>query len=155
MNNRELSRQLQVLKSLFDKVKALPEGDIEIISHWAKYLCVLTAGFIENSLSEVYIDFTARSSSSHVASFSRKVLSQIQNPKTERFIEITSSFNKSWGDDLELFVGENGRREAINSIMTNRHKIAHGESSDITYHRLRDYLSKAIEVIEFIEQQCC
>ena len=155
MNNRELSRQLQVLKSLFDKVKALPEGDIEIIAHWAKYLCVLSAGFLENSLSEVYVDFSSRASSPYVASFTRKALSQIQNPKTARFIEITSSFNNSWGENLELFVQENGRREAINAIMTHRHKIAHGKDSDISFHRLRDYLNKAIEVVEFIEKQCC
>lgn len=155
MNNRELSRQLQVLKGLFDKVKALPEGDAEIISHWAKYLCVLSAGFLENSLSEVYVDFSSRASSPHVASFTRKALSQIHNPKTGRFIEITSSFNKAWGENLELFTEDNGRREAINAIMTHRHKIAHGKDSDISYHRLRDYLSKAIEVVEFIEKQCC
>ncbi|GAI83289.1 unnamed protein product, partial [marine sediment metagenome] len=118
MNNRELSRQLQVLKSLFDKVKDLPEGNIEIISHWAKYLCVLSAGFLENSLSEVYVEFSSRASSPHVANFTRKALSQIQNPKTERFIEITSSFNKSWGENLDFFIQKNGRREAINVIMT-------------------------------------
>jgi hypothetical protein len=38
--------------------------------------------------------------------------------------------------------------------MKNRHKIAHGEKSDISYHQLRGYLDKAVEVVEFIEKQC-
>lgn len=154
MENRESSRQLQVLKGLFAKVKDLPEGDIEVLAHWAKYLCVLSAGFLENSLSEVYVEYCSKASSPHVASFAGRALRQIHNPKTGRFIEITSSFNKSWGDNLEVFVEENGRKEAINAIMTNRHKIAHGKTSDISYHRLRNYLDKAIEVLEFIEKQC-
>lgn len=154
MNNRELSRQLQILKNLFDKSKALPGEDIEMLSHWARYLCVISAGFLENSLSEVYVDFSARASSPHVAGFTRIALSRIHNPKTGTFIEITASFNKSWGESLELFVEENGRKEAINAIMTNRHKIAHGKDSDISLHRLRDYLNRAIEVVEFIENQC-
>ena len=154
MKNRELSRQLQVLKNLFGKVKDLPDEDIEIISHWAKYLCVLSAGFLENSLSEVYIDFSARAASPHVANFARESLSRIQNPRADRFIQVTSSFNKSWGDNLTSFFEENGRTEAVNAIMTHRHKIAHGQTSDISYHRLRDYFDKAVEIVEFIERQC-
>lgn len=155
MHNRELSRQLQVLESLFDKVDEVAGRDIEIVSHWARYLCVLSAGFLENSLAEVYIDFSSRASSPHVASFTRKALSRIHNPKTERFIEITTSFDKSWGERLRLFVEENGRKEAINAIMTHRHRIAHGKDSDISFHRLRDYLKHSVEVVEFIEKQCC
>ena len=154
MNNRELSRQLQILKSLFDKVDDVADGDIEIISHWAKYLCVLSAGFLENSLIEVYVHFSTSASSPHVASFTRTALSHIQNPNSSRFVETANSFNKTWGENLEIFLDDKGRREAINAIMANRHKIAHGKNSDISFHRLRDYLGKAIEVIEFIETQC-
>lgn len=156
MNNRELSRQLQTLKSLFDKTKGFSEKDIEIevISHWAKYLCVLSAGFLENALTEVYVEFSAKAASPHVANFARASLSRISNPNAEIFFQVTSSFKKSWGDELQIFLEEDGRKEAINAIMKNRHKIAHGKKSDISYHWLRDYFDKAVEVIEFMEQQC-
>jgi len=154
MKNRELSRQLQVLKNLFGKIKAFPAEDEEIISDWAKYLCVLSAGFLENSLSEVYVEFSAKAASPNVANFARASLSRIHNPNAEVFFQVASSFNKSWGDDLQIFLEENGRKEAVNAIMKNRHKIAHGKKSDISFHRLRDYLSKAVEVVKFIEKQC-
>jgi hypothetical protein len=157
MNNRELSRQLQILRSLFDKTQDFIDRDmeIEIISHWAKYLCVLSAGFLENSLTEIYVDFSSRAASPHVANFARESLLRIYNPKSDRFIKVTNSFDKSWGDNLTAFFEENGRKEAVNAIMTHRHKIAHGKDSDISFHRLRDYLNKAVEVVEFIEKQCC
>jgi len=154
MKNRELSRQLQILKNLFDKVDDVTDGDIEIISHWAKYLCVLSAGFLENSLVEVYAYFSTKSSSPHVASFTRTALSRIQNPNSTRFVETANSFNKRWGENLEIFLDDNGRKEAINNIMANRHKIVHGKNSDISFHRIHEYFAKAIEVIEFIEKQC-
>jgi hypothetical protein len=50
--------------------------------------------------------------------------------------------------------GTDGRRDAINSIIANRHQIAHGETSRITLLRLKDYFSKAVQVLEFIEDQC-
>jgi len=37
--------------------------------------------------------------------------------------------------------------------MNNRHQIAHGKSSGITIARVRSYLDKAEEVLNFIEKQ--
>ena len=153
MNNQELSKQIQKLRALFDRTENASGGDIEIQSHWAKYLCVLSAGFLENALYEIYGDFCKRAASEHVANFANSSLSRIQNPKTNRFIEIASSFKKSWGEDLEAFSDEDGRKDAIDSIMTNRHLIAHGKISNISVAQLKEYLDKAIEIVDFIENQ--
>ncbi|MGA9453625.1 MAG: HEPN domain-containing protein [Verrucomicrobiia bacterium] len=55
--------------------------------------------------------------------------------------------------DLELFLESNGRKDAIDSVMNNRHQIAHGKNSGITIARVRGYLDKAEEVLNFIERQ--
>lgn len=156
MKNRELSSQLDKLKNLFGKTKDFEAKGIEIdvLSHWAKYLCVLCAGFLENSLVEIFVEFSSRSASPNVASYARTSLSQISNPKTERFFQVTNSFNRSWGDKFTAFTEENGRKEAINAIMTHRHKIAHGQSSDISFYRLSEYFAKSVEVVEFLEDLC-
>lgn len=154
MNNRELTRQVQTLKALIGKTEIVSGGDIEAQSHWAKYVCVLAAGFLENALAEVYADFCRRAASHAVANFASTALGRIHNPKTQAFIEVTQSFNKSWAENLEVFIRDDGRREAINSIMANRHLIAHGRDSGITMARVKEYFSKSLDVIEFIEQQC-
>jgi hypothetical protein len=50
MRNRDLARQKQVLDELIAKTRNATGGDVEMQSHWAKYLCVLVAGFLENAL---------------------------------------------------------------------------------------------------------
>ena len=154
MQNQELSRQLQILNNLFQRTQAASSGDIEMQAHWAKYLCILSAGFIENAIKEIYVDFAHRAASEPVANYTSSTLSRIQNPKTQRFVETANAFKRTWGDELRDFVEDNGRKEAIDSIMANRHLIAHGKNSGITLVRIRDYLDKAIEVIDFIETQC-
>ncbi len=154
MKTRELSRQLQILSSLFEKVDTITGGDMELLSHWAKYLCVLVAGFLENSLAEIYIDYSERTASPNVANFTRASLSRIHNPNSEVFSQVTQSFNKLWADSLKSFFEENGGDEAINAIMKNRHKIAHGQTSDISFHRVNGYFERATKVIEFLETQC-
>lgn len=125
-----------------------------MLSHWAKYLCVLCAGFIENALKEIYGEFARGAASKPVADYLNSILSKIQNPKTSKFLETARAFKVSWGDELEVFVNQNGRREAIDSIMNNRHLVAHGKYAGITLVQVQNYLDRAVEVIDFIETQC-
>ena len=154
MKDAGLTAQLQALRALFDRVDAACGDDMEMRAHWAKYLCVLAAGFLEIALIEVYSYYCNKGANKAVASFARRNLERIQNPKSSRFVEITAFFSKEWGDNLRQFVDDKGRKEAIDSIMTNRHMIAHGKRSDITLVRAKEYLIKSIEVVEFIEAQC-
>lgn len=154
MNNRELTRQVQALKGLIERTRTACGDDLEMQSHWAKYLCVLVAGFLENSLNEVYSDFCRRAASKPVANFAMSALSRIQNPKTNAFIEVATAFNKGWGAAIEAFLEDGGRKEAINSIMSNRHQIAHGRDSTITVARVNEYFLKCVGVVEFVEDQC-
>jgi RiboL-PSP-HEPN len=154
MQNARLSSQFQKLRDLFAKADAACGADFEMRSHWAKYLCVLSAGFLENAISEVYGDFVRGAASQPVADYAMSTLSRIQNPKTSRFLEIARQFKTSWADALENFADSSGRREAINSIMANRHEIAHGKHPGITLVQIKYYLDRAVEVVEFIEKQC-
>jgi hypothetical protein len=154
MHNQELMRQLQILQSLFNRTGLATGGDIEMQAHWAKYLCILSAGFLENALSEIYGNFVKNAASDPVANYAFSTLTKILNPKCSKFIEIASAFKAQWGEELELYVSDEGRKEALDSIMSNRHLIAHGKNSGITVARLREYLDKSVQVIEYIEEQC-
>jgi hypothetical protein len=153
MRNQELSRQLQRLNGLFGRTAAASGGDIEIQAHWARYLCVLCAGFIENAFEEIYAEFVKGAASEPVARFTIRSLEKTNNPKTLKFIDTSRAFKEAWGDELEVFVDQNGRRDAIDSIMNNRHQIAHGKSSGISVARLEEWFEKSLEVIDFIENQ--
>lgn len=156
MNNHEISRQLKALKDLLNKVDTACGTDMELRSHWAKYVCVLSAGFLENAIKAIYIEFVHRASHQPVATYASSKLTHIRNPKPGLFVETARAFKPSWGEDLGLYLQENGRGDASDSIMNNRHNIAHGRhyASGITIVRIRDYLDKSVEVIDYIEQQC-
>ncbi|MEO6192554.1 MAG: HEPN domain-containing protein [Thermoanaerobaculia bacterium] len=154
MLNRELNRQLQRLTWLFNNVPDAAKETFELQAHWGRYLCVLVAGFLENAITEVYSEFVYRVGSKPLANFISTTVARIQNPNSKRFIETAKSFRVEWGRDLEAFLSEDGRKEAIDGIMNLRHQIAHGQSAGITLARVADYLKKSVEVIEFIETQC-
>jgi hypothetical protein len=69
----------------------------------------------------------------------------------EKITIIARSFDVRWVSALEAYLEENGRKDAIDSIMNNRHQIAHGKDVGITIARASGYLHESIEVLEFIE----
>ncbi|MDJ0677822.1 MAG: HEPN domain-containing protein [Calothrix sp. MO_167.B42] len=156
MHNRKLKNQITRLRNIIDKTRDACEDDLEIQSHWAKYICIISAGFLENSIKEIYTEYAANQVSQPIANFIAAKLAQIRNPKASLFLETAAAFRPIWKDELENFLLEEERGNAIDSIINNRHLIAHGKEnqSGITVSRVKDWLDKAIEVMEFIETQC-
>jgi len=154
MHSRTLFSQHQRLTWLLDQAKHFHSEQFELQAHWARYLCVLAAGFIENALADVYSRYARSSANPSISNFVEATLGKIQNPKSSRFLETARAFNKDWEETLRDFLDMDGRREAIDSIMANRHLIAHGKDSGISLVRVSDYLVKSVQVIEFIENQC-
>ncbi|MBI5870241.1 MAG: hypothetical protein HZB44_04685 [Actinobacteria bacterium] len=154
MKSRSLVRQYQKINWLIENTEVASKEQLELQAHWGRYLCVLVAGFMENAIGEIYSDFSRQAASDAVAKYvSHKVL-RIQNPNAQRFVETASAFRVEWGKDLELFLEGNGRKAAIDAIMANRHQIAHGSDAGITVARVKDYLLKCVEVVEYLETQC-
>src|SRR5207253_249421 len=102
----------------------------------------------ENSLQVLYSTYVNKCTSEPVAKFASSKIKQIQNPRPARFFEIATGFKKDWGTNLEIYVALEGRYEAINAVMDNRHLIAHGKDSNITVHRVSEYFDKIVKVAE-------
>ena len=149
-----LVRQKQRIEWLINQARSFDGDQLELQSHWARYLCVLVAGFLENAISEVYSSYVQKCSNEQVANYVEAVLGRIQNPKSQKFLETARSFNRDWELSLNEYIEQNGRKEAIDSVMANRHLIAHGKDSGITLARLDQYFKKGVEVIDYIERQC-
>ncbi len=144
MRNRELSRQIQQLNALITRTDQASAGDVEMQSHWAKYICVLSAGLLENTLPELYAEYAQGSASPAIALYVRTSVSKIQNPKTARFIETAGAFKKEWEEELRAFADDEGRKDAVDSIMSNRHRIAHGKYRTSLWRGLRITCRRAL-----------
>jgi hypothetical protein len=153
MRNAELAKQESAIRRLIRDTSAATGGDLELQSHWAKYLCVLVAGYVENCLQVLYGSYVNKCAPAPVARFAVKKLKALQNPQAQRFIEVANGFKEIWGAELQKFVQTDGRDEAIKTIMLARHSIAHGKNSDVSVHRVLEYFDKCVEVAEFVEGQ--
>ncbi len=151
MKNRNVVSYQQRLDSLFEKVKDI--SDIELQSHWARYLCVLVSGYLETSVRVIYSEYSEKRANENVAKYVSSRLERFQSPKMGNILELTRAFNQQWAKELETAT-EGELKESVDSIVTDRHNIAHGRDIRITYARISKYYQNAIKVVELIEEQC-
>lgn len=155
MRNSGLKSQHQKISNLIQSTQEFSHEDIELQGHWAKYLCVLAVGFLENAIKEVYANYAKISAKPEVYTFTRNKLKFIRSPKASTFVSTARSFKKEWGEELDrYFENDQSAKGAIDSLINQRHLIAHGNNSSISIAQVNDYLERSIAVVEFIENQC-
>lgn len=153
MRNQTLNSQLQTLNDLLSRTHIASLGNIDLMGHWGRYLCVMTAGFLENALQILFSEYVQRHASPKVYLFAKDRLDRISNPKAGRFVETARYFDRNWAYNLDEYLNENDgvRKDAVDSIMNNRNMIVHGQTSQISVDQIRKYLPHCVQVVNFIE----
>ena len=156
MRNVRLVAQYNSILSLLERTRTATGEEAELQGHWGRYICILTAGLLENSIREIYSEYVRSASSPQVSNFAVSSLQTVFNPNANRFVQVARSFSQEWGSSLEDFLSANGgqRKDAIDSIINNRNQIAHGRITSVSVVQVMNYLQGAVEVIDFIESQC-
>ena len=149
---REIDAQRKRLDTMFDRANDLPE-DPEIKAHWAKYLCVLVCGFLENSVELCLFEYCKQRINIQIQNYVRSQLYRFQNPKMEEIIRLFGAFDPEWQGRLEIEC-EGELSDAVNSIVGNRHSIAHGGSVSLTIGGLHKYYQKALKVVDVLHRVC-
>jgi hypothetical protein len=147
----EVNRLRNRLKDAINRARSLRTVDVEIQSDLASYLCVLVSGFVETAVAELAIEHCRSRSAPSVLGYASSQLDRLQNLKSQKLVQVIGSFEKQWGVELSKFM-DGARKDALDSVVANRNKIAHGESVSLSLARITQYYEKVDEVIVFIEQ---
>ena len=151
MRNREVNQHKDRLDDLFSKVAEI--SDSELQAHWSRYLCILLSGFIETSIRSILSEYAENRASPVVSNYVQRELRRFQNPSMQRILDLLGSFSQEWAVQLSAQTTDE-KKDAINNIIGNRNRIAHGENVGISFVPLRGYYRNAVSVLELIEEQC-
>lgn len=136
----------------FARATTLTAGDIEVQADFAKYLCILVSGYVEVAVSELAIEHCRTRAAPTVHTYAASQLERLQNLNAERLLQVVGSFNPQWRTTLESFMAGQ-RKDALDSVVDLRNKIAHGESVGVTLNRIRGYYTSIKEIVDFLENQ--
>jgi len=65
---------------------------------------------------------------------------------------VVGAFEREWRAELIKFL-DGPRKDALDSVLSLRNKIAHGESVGLTYSRIQEYYLRVKEVVSFLEKR--
>jgi len=141
--------KLNNLFKLYPKIST----DTLIQSHWARYLCVLSAGYLEISVRAIFKAYAKQHAHPNIVKYVEIKLKKFQSAKMNNIIDLARTFDQAWALFLEK--EKNGELEAaVNSIVDNRHNIAHGKDTGVSFAYINEWYKKAVKLIEIIETMC-
>src|SRR5436309_8846471 len=143
-----VSRLQRRLDTTFGRAP-VPTTEIELQSDFAKYLCVLVSGFLENAVIALLLDVAQRRSAPEIALFVERQLDYWTSPTCDKIIQLLGDFSSEWRMQAEGYLVDE-RRAAVNSLVALRHKIAHGESVGTSLGQVKAYYATVLEVVAFV-----
>jgi hypothetical protein len=139
----EIDRQRKRLDATFERASKATGADPELLSDLARHLCVLVAGFLEQSVIEIALE--------HVRTHSR--LRRFTSANAQNVIDLLGSFNPDWRTDLEGYLVDQ-HKDAVNSVVNLRHTVAHGRFTGVTMAGVRSYYEAVKQVVEHCANLC-
>jgi len=140
----KIHSQQKKLDDLYNLVENIKDEEVQALM--AKFLCVRTSGFLESSLKNLINEYLHGTSPKPIESFVNNKVKRETNLKYDRLVSILESFDKEWANKLSNEITDN-QKEALNTIVSNRNNIAHGENDNISYVLIRDYYQRIKEVV--------
>lgn len=156
MNSRTATARKTKLDANFARATRLVNStpfEFELHAEYAKHLCVLTVGFVEAGLKDILRDYCkSQAAPQTIINYATYYIARIQNVKAPRLLETIGIFDIRVRDKLAAYI-EGERKDALDSIVNQRHLIAHGNDSNITLGRVSRYYSKVVEIIAFVDAE--
>ncbi len=148
----EIERQKQRLDATFKRVSNV-KGDTELLSDFARYLCVLVAGFLEQAVIEIALEHARTHSQPSIQRHVEKYLRRFTSANAQRVTELLGSFDSDWQKDLEDYLVDE-YKDAVNSVINLRHAVAHGRYTGVTMAGVQNYYNRVKHVVEHCTDLC-
>jgi hypothetical protein len=128
-----LEQRLDYAISKFDV-----ETELFVQSHLGRYLVILTAGYVEQTIQSALTDFARRTAHPDIALFVSNTLAWEGSINRDKLSKILKRFNGSWYEEIES-AATDAEKNAIDSIKELRDQLAHGLDNGTGYGVIKNY----------------
>lgn len=143
-----LDTQEKQLDNLFAMIDILPEDEIK--SCLAKHLCVRTSGFVENAVKTLISNYTEGSCPKRIESFVLRKIKTVTNLSDDKITEFLRNFSDEWARDFDNQISDK-QRSSLNTVISNRNNIAHGQNDNISFHYMKQYYLDVKEIVVLLK----
>lgn len=147
MKTQQYIRDLDNLKKKIDEV-----DDDEVKSSLLKLFCIRTAGLLEVFLKTRISEYSKGKVPKEINRFMTAKFKDITNLKSTKFIDVLNSFSVEWSDNFKDYLEEHEQeKDSLDSIISQRHNIAHGQSSNIGQVAMGQYFEDVKHIVTYLD----
>lgn len=134
-------RTQQYLRELEQQFKlAELESEDEVKSLLANFLCVRTSGLLETFIKGRISDYLDKKVTKEVKRYISLKMKDITSLNANKIVSVLDTFSKSWAISFQSYIDSHEQeKNSLNSIISNRHNIAHGQKSSVTFTNMKQY----------------
>ena len=126
--------------------------DVEVKSSLVKLLCVRTSGLLEVFLKTRISEYSKGKVPKEINHFLTQKFKDITNLKSTKFNDVLASFSSEWSSAYMTFLNENEQiKSSLDSIIAQRHSIAHGQSCGIAERSMLQYYGDILSLVRFLD----
>lgn len=153
MRDRRLNKMKRDLDSAFARVDLIDPLNEELRNDLSRYLCIRVSAFLETSVKRLFTSYSQAKSFGYVGRYAEHQLGTLNTVNYERLRQLSGSFDDEWRVRLVESMPPD-QKDAIDSIMANRHLIAHGETAPgMSYPDVRDYYIRIVTLLTTLEDE--
>ncbi len=151
MNSPDAEKLLRSIDQTIVDLDSISGKDPLTDSYLAKFLVVYISGIYEEVIETIFVDFFSRNTQRiELVNYARSSVGRVfQNPNSEKILSLLSmTGNNTWVLTVKSM---NNERLALDSIVTNKNSIAHGQGSIITLSDVKIFYIQSKSLIEEID----
>lgn len=146
--NLKVTSYISKLDSLFTLADTITDDEVK--GHFAKYLCIRTSGLVEVFFKTQIEDYATGKSPKPIVSFINHKFRTFTNINTKKINDLFEVFSSEWQQRFNDEMTEE-QKSALNSVISNRNNIAHGNADNISLTNAKDYYLKVKEVLGILD----
>lgn len=129
------------------------QDDDELKSHLANFICIRVSGLVENYLKTRISDYSDKKVPKPISHYLSRKFADITNLKESKLRETLGLFSKEWQGQFERYIQDNQQlKSSLDSVITNRHSIAHGQNVSLTLKSVKQYYDDIKKVIAELDK---
>lgn len=145
----KLESQERKLDDLYQQISKVQDDEIK--AHMSKYFCVKMSGYLENTIKILVANYSEKSSPQAISTYVQNSLKTTTNLSEDKLINLLKKFNDDWAVSFAEKISEQ-QVESLNSIISNRNSIAHGQQDNISYQIISQYFSDIKQIIGILKE---
>lgn len=141
---------IKELENIKQKIKETV--DDETRSYLIKLFCIRTSGLLEVFFKTRISEYFKTKVPNEISRFLTSKFKDITNLKTSKLVEVLSSFSTDWSEKFSSYIDEHEQmKSSLDSIISQRHAIAHGQPSCINEKDMYQYYDDVKAIVVFID----